>query len=131
MSEVVGSEVDSGVMVKGVPSGPFTVHCQDGVVGGDEPQTMVPSTARVAVSPGTRLSKLAEDQGRGTMFTVQAEEASGGVPAGPPTSAPASALVTLPPEATTVPPVGGTPVPDELRVLVPAGIPPAPVVVPP
>jgi len=36
-----------GVVVKTVPSGPVTVHCQFGCVGVEDPQAMVPFTVRV------------------------------------------------------------------------------------
>src|SRR5208283_209159 len=129
---MVWSVVGTLVIAKGVPSGPLTVHCQFGSVGVDDPHAMVPFTARVAVSPGTRLRKLGVDQG--TMFTVQGTKASGDI-LDASEAVPASALPGLPPKPVAPPDA----VPLEVGVLrappvavMPpvAGIPPAAIVPP-
>ena len=125
MSDADGLLVDSGVTVNGVPSGLFTVHCQDGVVGVDEPHVTVPSTARVAVPPDTRLSRL--DPDRGVMVTVQGGPVGVDEPVPPGAVAP-PAPPPLPPEA-VLPPEGGTE-PDEPRP-VPADVAPPVVGTPP
>lgn len=126
MSDVDGLLVDSGVTVNGVPSGPVTVHCQDGVVGVAAPHVTVPSTAREAVPPDTRLSRL--DPDRGVMVTVQGPEELGADEPVPPGAVAPPALPVLPPEG-VLPPTGGTE-PDEPRP-VPADVVPPVVGTPP
>ena len=127
MSDVDGLLVDSEVTVNGVPSGPVTVHCQDGVVGADEPHVTVPSTVRVAVPPDTRLSRLDPDMG--VMVTVQGGPVEIGADEPVPPGAVAPPALPVPPPGAVLPPDGGTE-PDEPRP-VPADVAPPVVGTPP